>query len=231
MVPYRERELPFEARLAAHEEGILRIAAISFRGMRDPDLVRLGNIAGEVQGKVVADFGSGYGGLARSASVEGIDTTIWSINPNLRHSTVAADLQDHLFMKGFLRNSYPDVTDEQVAAAAAYHDSHTSTNFAHRLTDFPDNFFDVGIDNYAVHAYMPIGEPEIYDLTIGEMLRVMKPGGKIIVGHGGKEELWTENGIGRRGLSKRGLLYNPIYWNNTAGHPVWVGGTIVKPQV
>lgn len=227
---FQESLSPFEVRLAAHEERILSIAPNTFRGIRDQDILKHGDIAGEVQSKVVADFGSGYGGLARSASVEGIATKIWSINPALRKRSFARDVEDHEFMKGFLQVYYPAVTDEQVVAAREYHDTHVSTNFVHNLTDFPDNYFDLGIDAYAVHAYMPIQEPQIYDTTVDEMLRVMKPGGKIIVWHGGRVELWGEQGIGRKGLAKRGLEYNPRYWTDADGKEVWIGGTLVKPH-
>jgi len=225
-----EGEIPFEQRLARRETEILQVVPSSFRGIRHPLITALGNIPEEVSGKVVADMGSGMGGLAKSAHIEGIDTTIWSINPSLRRKEFQIWQRSPLTMQIALGKDYPQATKEHIAAAQQYHDAHSSSNFAHSLTDFPDDFFDVAIDNWAVHGYMPRGDQEMYDMTIGEMLRVIKPGGKIIVGYAGRTDLWEEKGIAKVGLARRHVLWERIPLSKPAKVLLAPGVTIFKPE-
>lgn len=199
----QESFLSYEEQRVSHE-AFIGVMSQSFRGIRDPFVVNLGDIAAEVKRKVVGDIGSGLGGLAKTASVEEIDTAIWSINPVLR---------DELYngwqaraTREKLPQLYPSVTEEQLVKAQRDHDAHVSTNFAHDLSDFPDGFFDLLIDNYAVHGYMPEDAQALYERTLDEMLRVTKE--KILIGDGGgqKSAAWgNPESMQRKAVAARGI--------------------------
>lgn len=186
----------------------------TFRGINDLGLDEFGiDITDAIRGSVVADVGSGYGGLAKSAKAENIPTTIYSINPKLALAEIKR-VEEGVTQQE-LRIRYPNITDEEIQAAQRYHDEHLSTNFAHDLTDFEDNSLDLIVDNVAVHAHMPEESEELYERTVQELLRVLKSGGKIIVRDS------FENAIGVPGdegglvmkekvLTRLGIHYEPI---------------------
>jgi SAM-dependent methyltransferase len=186
----------------------------TFRGINEHGLEELGvDIREAIRGKVVADLGSGLGGLAKSAHVEQIPTTIYSINPALRVERHKNN--EEKSTEFWLRHSYPHVTSVQLEEAQAYHDSHLSTNFAHNLSDFGDNFFDLMIDNSAVHESM-IESDLLYERTIREMLRVLKPGGMILVresvsGSIGEKGEHGESSRRARVLQSIGCRYEPKF--------------------
>src|SRR3989337_135306 len=122
-----ERIQTYEYQRLSHE-AFIGVMSQSFRGIRDPFVVNLGDIAEEVKGRVVGDIGSGLGGLAKTASVEGIDTTIWSINPVLRDELYNGWQSRATREK--LQKLYSSVTEEQILKAQHDHDTHVSTNYA-----------------------------------------------------------------------------------------------------
>jgi SAM-dependent methyltransferase len=167
-----------------------------------------------VRDKVVGDIGSGMGGLAKSVATEGINATVWSINPHLadpEFKWVEEQATEHE-----LRRVYPDIDAEQIAAAQAYHDAHLSTAFAHNL-DFPDETFDVLLDVVAVNAYTVDGEAALYERTICEMMRVLKPGGRAFIvdgfrtGIGAKHRETGAPMFKEQTLQKLGIKYHPVY--------------------
>lgn len=161
------------------ERKILEGGKDTFRGVNEFKREIFGiDIREAIKGRVVADIGSGLGGLAKTVSVEQIPTIIHSINPALRVARHKEN--EEKATEPWLRHSYPNISIKQLEDAQLYHDSHLSTNFAHNLSDFDDNFFDLMIDNSAVHESM-ISSDLLYERTIREMLRVLKPGGSILV--------------------------------------------------
>lgn len=179
----------FDSSLQGHEGLIMRMGADTFRGVHDhPELLQCGiDLTKELRGKVVGDLGSGHGGLSATAYAEGITSDVFSINPAFRpdYPEDFKSVQESVFRKT-LRQKYPDISENEIADALENHDAHRIASFAHDI-DLPDNFFDVLVDTVAVHQYMA-DNPDVYEATIKEMCRVLKPGGKIIV-EGGSWEL------------------------------------------
>lgn len=201
----------------------------TFRGISDLDFDEFGiDIVDAIRGHVVADLGSGYGGLAKSAKAENIPTTIYSINPRLAFAEIKRVEEGVTRLE--LKRRYPNITEEEIQAAQRYHDEHLSTNFAHDLTDFADNSFDLIVDNVAVHAYMPEESEELYERTIQELLRVLKPGGRILVRDGFESPIGAPSDEGglvmkERVLQRLGISYRPM--KTPEDDPV--GAIIYKP--
>lgn len=216
-----------------HERRILSGKENSFRGIRSPTFTELGiDMVEKVRGKVVGDMGSGRGGLAKTAFAEEIPTTIWSVNP-----TLVIPKQKQWEEQGTnitLLEQYPHLTPDQLVAAQTYHDTFSSTNFAHGLTDFHDEFFDLLVDSRAVHAHMPEEYDVLYEATIREMLRVLRPGGEIIV-RDTNFSLTSEEkpqprqvGMKERVLQRLGVQYTPIWKDSVDGNRVSLGAIITK---
>lgn len=216
--------------------------SLCFRGIRDGDYQSLhyrdeaGNeynfdLVHEITGKVAGDVGSGGGGLATTAALEEIDTEIWSIHPNM---------DDERFIEwqpkqaaGELSKLYLSSSAEDIAKAQKTYESRAIRGFAHDLRAVPDGFFDVLIDSYAAHQYMS-REPGVYEASIQEMLRVLRPGGRIIV-LGGLAPLVAvqpnlpSTDFRERSLRRLGIPFTPLYRKAAGGQKGSVGTIIRKP--
>jgi len=58
----------------------------------------------------------------------------------------------------------------------------THLAYAHNLVSFPQDYFDLIIDNAAVFWYANPDEAEVLQKSFREMLRVVRPGGLIRIG-------------------------------------------------
>lgn len=230
----RKTALSLDDQIKQYESSILAgNAPDTFRGIRDKTFQDLGfDIVKEIEGKVVADIGSGLGGIAKTACVEEIDTTVYSINPHLALEEFKQTEEETTAET--LKSIYPAVTAEQIQAAQAYHDSHLVTDFAHNLKSLEDDVFDVEFDIHAVNANMPSGFEALYEQTIREMLRVLKPGGRIIIFDAGREALgYRDSDEGgplfkERVLKKMGVSFEPVYKNKNSEHQSLIGAVITK---
>jgi SAM-dependent methyltransferase len=89
------------------------------------------------------------------------------------------ELYDLGFTKQILPAWYPGLPEQRYADAQDYHDAHQSTDFAHDL-HFENNSFDFMVDANAVSKYMP-QQSRVYGVSMREMLRVLRPGGKLLI--------------------------------------------------
>jgi len=209
-------------------------AGNTFRGVRDGIFAQNGiDMIAEISGKEIGDIGSGYGGIAQTAYHEGIDTVITSVNPNSRSSAGRRSISEDSPL--FLRWAYPDITDEEIAAAIEHHNLRVSTKFAHELSDeFPAGRFERLIDIVAVHGHMPEGFDELYELTVEQMLRVLGPGGDILVvdgfptAVGNRSEQTGEIGMKEKVLRRMGVNYEPIIKDPDSEFKPAVGVRIFK---
>jgi SAM-dependent methyltransferase len=160
-----------------------------------------------IRGKVVGDVGSGLGGLAKSAVVEGIPAVVYSINPHLSRDEYK---ENEEYATGQLKVQYPDLSDEQLAAAQSAHDERLSTNFAYDLHDFPDGMFDLLIDHFAVSFYALDYCSRLYEASILEMLRVVRPGGSILVRDGTPSAVGQPESFKEQVLQKLGVRYESV---------------------
>jgi SAM-dependent methyltransferase len=173
----------YKKKIKAYEKGILSSAT--------PDTYRgVGHVAAifaskgidlyeKLQGQTVLDAGSGYGGLAKSAAAEGMQTRIVSLNPRLRDKERKAR-EEEATTKLLLR-TYPHLTPEDLKRIQRIHDRGLVTDFAHDMRRVPSNRFGLVIDYVAVSSYMPVGGDEIYKRYIQELLRVLTPGGEALI--------------------------------------------------
>jgi len=189
----------------------------TFRGLSDYNelLKPFGvDIRDEIAGKVVGDVGSGIGGLAKTAYVEGIDATVRSINPHFTEPEFKRFEEENT--ADSLRRDYPGLSDEAIEGAQAYHDTHLATDFAHDLS-FDDETFDLLTDVVAVNAYALEDKEALYARTMSEMLRVLKPGGKILIvdGYrtaiGVRDEVTGEPMFKEKVLQEMGVRYTSVY--------------------
>jgi hypothetical protein len=209
-------------RWEGYEQEIFKHVDNTFRGIRHSSIQTLGLKPSDFEGKVVLDLGSGNGGLAKSASIEEINTTVISVNPSLQFPERKASEENNTAFDA--REDYPHVTDDQLVKAQQAHDAHLVTAFAHDLHEIPDNSVDIVVDNVAVHAFMH-EDRALYEQTVSEMLRVTRD--RIIVGDGGRSSLWI-TGIPRAVLEERGIRYDLIYAEQEDGSKEIRGATIYK---
>lgn len=199
----------------AYEEDQLEYSSDTFRGVNDHSIFRNNGIvlASEIKDKVVGDIGSGYGGLAKTASIERIPSTIYSINPRLKDPAFKR-IEEEMGVHA-LRKRYRDITEAELREAQASHDKRLLTNFAHKL-DVADNFFDLFVDTAALNYYANKKDISLYEISLREMLRVLKHGGKILVEDWSKTSIGSKSGNGKLNFKENilinlGLRYTPLY--------------------
>lgn len=224
---FQRREAPSISKdqLRQYEERVLSGTADTFRTIHDHEVLEANDIdlAKEMENKVVGDLGSGLGGLSKSAFVEGISTDIFSFNPSLDRPEFKEAEEEQTF--GAMRRAYPDISDETIREAQKNHDENLILAFAYDLQPVKDNFFDLLIDTTAVHAYFKPEDKDIYEMSIKEMLRVLKPGGKILIEDGFR---WAIGETDQEGkirfkeeiLQKLGIHYDVLYYNEVPGGAV-----------
>ncbi len=139
----------------------------------------------ELQGKKVADVGSGYGGLEIDIIARGLPLDVTPISPRA---------QDKLFLTGqrnaIMRQLGRLYTSETLDAAIKTYNEQVVHAYAHDLP-FPDESFDIMLDILAATHYTPkpgdisgASEAEsraIYQKTFAGMIRPLKRGGKLYI--------------------------------------------------
>ncbi len=181
---------------------------------------------------MVLDLGAGRGGPAKSAAAEGIDTTVYSVNPRLENSRLRKDYDSDTADQ--LARSYPNVTQERADKANEAFNARLSNKFADEL-DHPDNTFDTVIDHVAVTTYAPSQFPEVYEASMRQVLRVLKPGGKAIIVAGNSSEPigkrnpeTNEPDFKERALQKLGVRYEIVRGPGPSGLPL--GAILYKDE-
>lgn len=148
--------------------------------------------------KNVCDVGSGYGGLAVESKLRDIDVKVTSINPSISRPEYK-NKQINQMIKDY-SEEYPK---EQIMEALTVHDSQSYAAFAHEIP-LPDSSQDVVLDSMAVTYYADRLGPELYKKSIEEMMRILKPGGKLRIGafnkYGDKDKSWEEQMLINLGL-------------------------------
>jgi len=135
-----------------------------------------------IEGKRVADAGSGFDGFALDAILQGIDTTIIPINPARENVGFVEDRRNAIEMWRDLY--YSNYSSDAIDNALIKVDQNAVTAFAHDLSAIPNNEVDIVTDNLAVFHYSKPEFRDAYEQSIKEMLRILKPGGKILIGDG-----------------------------------------------
>jgi SAM-dependent methyltransferase len=213
----------------------------------------------ELEGKTVLDLGSGLGGLAKSAHMQGVKTRICSVNPTLRfpHSRVeekaAAREWYGILNSGLNVDYYPREPDwltklidrakgferKSFGTAQEYHDQRAVAAFAHALPFLKDSF-DLIVDKRAVFGWFISSNTEesvrhkpAFEASIKEMMRVLKPGGRLLVGDIGTFG-WVEAGVEpipswkEEALREMGLDYEIIWERNRDGKKTMSLGVEIK---
>lgn len=195
-----------------HEDRVLHRVVDAFRGL--PTLKNLMAPGFDldprelIRNKVVCDMGSGWGGLAKSASAEKIGTTVHCVNPRLRNP--ALKTREELKGREELRLLYPKLTEKDIDRIQRVHDKYLRTEFAHDIS-LPDQSVDVIIDSIAVHSYMS-HDPNLYRQTIAQYARILRPDGLVIVldaGHGYRRSA-AEIKFRQKAAYEAGLRYRPV---------------------
>jgi SAM-dependent methyltransferase len=225
--PFNPEDAALAQQAAEHEARIMEgEVQDTWRGLDDLNK-KLGpfylDIRELIEGKAVGDVGSGLGGLAKSVAAEHINATIWSINPHLVDPKYKYD--EEQATAAMLWNRYHTLDQSEVARIQQLHDSHLSTAFAHGL-NFHDETFDMLIDSSAVSANLTEGQELLYEQSIREMMRVLKPGGMIVIidnmpsAVGDSDPFTGEVRFKEKTLQKLDIPYSPIYDKRRSGAAV-----------
>lgn len=227
--------------LASYEQNSASFWRGTFRGLRDRDYQGLYyhdeardennfDLVSEIKRKIVGDIGSGAGGLAITAAMEGVEGEIWSIHPNMG---------DEEFTRWQQRVAVEELktfaSAEDIEKAQKMYESRGIRGFAHNLRSVPDEAFDVLIDSYAAHKYMS-REPGVYEASIKEMQRVLRRRGKIIVLGGlaplpflNEQPYLPVTDFRERELKRLGIPFTSLYNKAPNGEKGPVGAIIKKP--
>lgn len=168
-----------------------------------------------IKGKKIADVGSGFDGFALDAALQNLDTTVVSINPARTNPSFISDRKETMEMWRDLY--FPKYDMQAIDAGLAQVDKHAIAAFAHDLSAIPNEEVDEVVDNLAIFHYSKPEYREVYEQSIKEMLRILKQGGKILIGDatnikGGKEPWYKEI------FDKLGLDYHYLERNIPFGN-------------
>jgi SAM-dependent methyltransferase len=109
------------------------------------------------------------------------------------------------YREGFWPGTEMDAIDAALVAV----DKHAITAFAHDLSAIPDEDADMIVENKGMFYYSKPENEEIYEQSIKEMLRILKPGGRILIGDNLHVQLgadaWYARIFDRMGLEYRYL--------------------------
>ncbi|MDO8570033.1 MAG: hypothetical protein Q7R97_00420 [Candidatus Daviesbacteria bacterium] len=133
-----------------------------------------------IKGKKIADVGSGFTGFALDVALQGLDAMIIPINPVGANSSFTHDRRETIKLWRDLY--YPEFNMLTIDASLRKIDKQAITAFAHDLSAIPNDAVDEVIDNLAVFHYSKPEYRELYEQSIKEMLRILKPDGIILIG-------------------------------------------------
>ncbi len=160
--------------------------------------------------KAVCDVGAGYGGFAIECFLRGIPVKVTSVNPRIENSQFKMD-QSNYFK--WLRKFH---SNEDIQRAIEYFKTNAFPQLAHELI-FPDNSYDVVLDIdaitlYAIENDIPgrIGR-SLYKKSIEQMVRILKPGGHLLIGDPLKANLPEKFNWPEQVFKELGLQYSKIY--------------------
>jgi SAM-dependent methyltransferase len=209
----------------------------------------------DIEGKKVLDLGSSLGGLAKDVARRKIDCQVYSLEPRLsmggaRNEEKAAT-QEYLEQVtpktsklGKLVKRLKGIPEDDHREMQESHDRGATAAFAHALP-FQDNSFDLILDKEAVSKHATrqdydyvdkttAGEKELFRTSLEEMVRVLKPGGRIrisdLFGYGWKDS-WKEQIMDEMGLDYILLeedLTNKQIYPNLWGKSRTIGVEITK---
>lgn len=151
----------------------------------------------DIKGKRVADIGSGLGGFALDVILHDLDTEVISVNP------ARSSPKFNQYRKEFLRENrelFYQYKMRDIKKALKKVDKNTVIAFAHDLSAIPDNSVDEALDTLAVFHYSNPKYREIYEQSIGEMLRIVKPEGKVLISDYKGQNPWYRNLFDELGL-------------------------------
>ncbi|OGM11418.1 hypothetical protein A2Z22_00875 [Candidatus Woesebacteria bacterium RBG_16_34_12] len=176
-----------------------------------------------IKGKRICDIGSGKGGLAIECALENIDAEIVSVEPAIAHPNFKSSQLETLKEK--LGGNY---SQEQIQNAFDAYEQNAYAGSADELP-FEDDFFDIAIDNRSVTFYSAKIGRELFKKSLQEMLRIIKPKGKLLIGDA-VHFLDSEDGGFQMGvIEDLGLSYEFIYkLGDKEKHKLPIGIVIAK---
>lgn len=178
---------------------------------------------GLIQGKRVCDVGSGKGGLAIECALENIDARIVSVEPAIAHPNFKSGQLEVLKKK--LGGKY---SLESIQEAFKRYEQNAYAATADELP-FEDNFFDLAIDNRSVTFYSAKIGRELFKRSLQEMLRIIKPKGKLLIGDAVHFLNPEGGGFQMRAIDNLGLSYDFIYkLDDQEKHKLPIGIVIIK---
>jgi SAM-dependent methyltransferase len=177
-----------------------------------------------LKGKKICDLGSGLGGLYVESRLLNLGLDITSVNP-VKNQRYFEDKQERSLMESF-EDKFPR---EQIIKAMAEYNANLHKTLAHSLP-FPDNEFDIIMDSWAVTYYSDrIGGLPLYKKSLREMVRVLKPGGKIRIGEGENRHFSRKTVTPHEeAIKELGLPYNLVSTPDDTNKII--GVEIVKPE-
>lgn len=164
--------------------------------MSDDDIER------HVHGRV-CDVGSGYDGLAVSVRMNNIDAAVYSVNPMRENARYAQD-RHAMYGRYAVENTteFFGLDQESLERLLTQTDRTAACAFAHELP-FQNEFFATVFDNNATMHYSDKERPTTYVRSLGEMARVLVPGGHLFIGDwhvATPDAYWYREHISRLGL-------------------------------
>jgi len=178
-----------------------------------------------IRGKRVCDVGSGKGGLAIECALENIDAEVVSVEPAIAHPNFRSG--QLAVLKKILGGNY---SLEQIQKAFEGYEQDAYAATADELP-FEDNSFDIAIDNRSVTFYSAKIGRELFKKSLQEMLRIIKPKGKLLIGDAVHFLDPEEGGFQIQAIQELGLPYEFFYeLGSQTKFKLPIGIAITKPS-
>ena len=177
-----------------------------------------------IQGKRVCDVGSGKGGLAIECALENIDAEIVSVEPAIAHPNFKSGQLE--IIKKILGGNH---SLGQIQKAFEIYEQNAYAATADELP-FEDNSFDIAIDDRSVTFYSAKIGRELFKRSLQEMLRITKPGGRLLIGDAVHFLDQEDAGFQIQVIKELGLAYEFFYeLGSQAKFKLPIGIEITKP--
>lgn len=176
------------------------------------------NFKREIAGKDICDIGSGIGGLEKGLTLDGFDTSrIVSVNPvvHTRRFIKQEKSDTNKILKELPRTIIRKLRRDFF--------QNTVDAFAHNLP-FANESFDIVFDMFAASHYTNTSKtPLVFEASILEMLRILRPGGELRIGDPLSYGKYNADGSpvseNEKILLSLGLAYEIIYDNEDKETP------------